>query len=149
MSTLTTHRYVSARLSRIASATILCGLLVAGAVNLSSAGASTSTLPKIPTRSLGGALKSDTVIIPVTMGTGTKKLRAFTARKTTVYVQFACSGPGGVKVTDMFTVASCKAKPSVFGYSFSVPKAWAYHPTVTTSRTTKWEIRISSGPKTP
>ena len=144
--TLPTHPLV--RYSRVAAATIICGLFTAGAVNLSSAGASTATLPKIPSRSLAGALKTDTVVVPVTRGTGTKALHAFTARRTTVYVQIACSGPSGIKVPGMFNVTSCKAKPSVFGYSFSVPKAWAYHPVVTTSPRTKWEIVITMGPKT-
>ena len=145
---LTAPTNVLTRYSRLATATVVCGLFATGVVNLSSAGASTSTLPKIPSHSVAGALKTDTVVVPVTRGTGTKALHAFTARRTTVYVQFACSGPSGLKVLGMFNVTSCKAKPSVFGYAFSVPKAWAYHPVVTTSRGTKWEILITVGPKT-
>jgi hypothetical protein len=137
------------RSSRMASATIVFGLFASGIVNLSSAAASTSPLPTIPSRSLPGALKTDTVVVHVTKGMGTKVLRAFTARKTTVYVQIACSGTGAINVPGMFKISSCKAKPSLFGYSFSVPKAWAYHPIVTTSATTKWEIVITEGPKTP
>lgn len=137
------------RSSGITSATIVLGLFVTGTVGLSFAAASTSALPTIPSHSLAGALKTDKVIVPVTKGTGNKVLHAFTARKTTVYVQIACSGPSGVKVSGMFNVSSCKAKPSVFGYSFSVPKAWTYHPIITSSTKTKWEIVITDGPKTP
>ena len=143
-----TVRGTIVRSSRVASAMIVAGLFVTGVVTLPSAGASTSTLPAIPNHSLPGGLKSDKVIVPVTKGSGTRVLRSFTARKTTVYVQIACSGPGSINVPGMFKVSSCKTKPSVFGYSFSVPKAWAYHPIVTTSSKTKWEIVITTGPAT-
>jgi hypothetical protein len=147
--TFSTTRNRITHYSRIATATMVCGLFATGAVEFSSASASTSTLPPLPSHSLAGAQKVDRVMVPVTKGKGNKVLHAFTARKTTVYVQIACSGSGSIKVPGMFTISSCKAKPSVFGYSFSVPKAWAYHPTVTTSSTTKWEIFITEGPKTP
>lgn len=146
--TFLTKRNGIARIAHIATATMILGLLASGTVELASASASTSALPPLPSHSLPGAQKADTVMVPVTKGTGTKVLHAFTARKTTVYVQVACSGSGALSVPGMFKISSCKAKPSVFGYAFSVPKAWAYHPVVTTSPTTKWEIIITEGPKT-
>jgi hypothetical protein len=72
----------------------------------------TSPAPaKLPSLSVGDspAGKNAAVLVPVTDGRGSKVLRGFTLHgpKSTVYIQYVCSGGGSIEVTGYFKASTC------------------------------------------
>jgi hypothetical protein len=133
------------------SKTLRFSLFVAlGIVSVMSTGSASATssakLPKLPTSALSGAGAKDVVLVPVTRGFGSAKLRAYTPQGKTLFIQFSCVGPGSFEITGYFKISSCNYKhPAALVEIYPHQAGRRVSPRVIAPKGVKWEAFISSG----
>ncbi len=134
----------------IVSAVLVVGLvswIVASSYNLStpSPAKTTTSLPKLPVRTLAGDLGNDTTMVPLTKGSGSTKLRQYTPHGAYLYIQFACTGKGTFEITGYFEISHCGTTSAVASYPNQANIRVS--PEIIAPTGMKWEIVITSGPK--
>jgi hypothetical protein len=108
---------------------------------------SISKLPKLPSISLAGDSSQDVVLVPVTKGSGSRKLRSYTPHGKNLYIQFACEGKGKLTLTGYFTLSTCNAQQhGVFLDEYPRQAGHLASPRVIAPTNLKWEFFITSGP---
>jgi hypothetical protein len=106
------------------------------------------TLPKLPFSNLAGSSYDDAVLVPVTIGSGSRQLRSYTPHGKTLYIQFSCEGKGTLTLTGYFKLSSCNVdkKPDALLDSYPKQAGRRVSPKVIAAKGVTWEFLITSGP---